>query len=279
MTVTAPSLLNQSIVPSKEEEVVERDNDLLTDVREDLAELFLWWYGKEVATKVLRQSFNRQGRVILCTLTTETSIPKDIPAKLTEDCWQNKWFPVDKEHEKEVDGYLLQRFGSLLDPNHPKYECVTNLHPDCLWETLALIVLFDQVSRCIYRGTPQAFGTDQKALHFALELIQTGSVKQLPLHFLCSVLICLSHSEDEGVQDTFGHIIRNQDFSKYLQTHERIANALKLIYRDNLEKVDIFGRFPERNTILNRESTVEEQTYMTNVVDREPDMKDLSDKK
>jgi len=279
MEVASSTALNRSIVASKETEEAIKADDLLTDVREDLAELFLWWYGKDVARKVLRTSFNRQGRMILCTDTTESTIPQDIPGHLTEDCWQNKWFAVDQEHEKQVDNYLRQRFGSLLDHDTAKYECVTNLHPDCLWETLALIVLFDQVSRCIYRGTPKAFATDHKALHFALELVKSESVKELPLHFQICVIICLSHSEDAAVQDILGHLIRSKEFEAFLPTHERITNALKLIYRDNLEKVDLFGRFPERNVILKRESTVEEETYMANVVDREADMKDMADTK
>jgi len=231
--------------------------------------------------KILKQSFNRKGRMILCTTSTESIIPldDDIPNSLTEDCWQNKWFPIDDEHEKKIDGFLKERFGSLLDHDTPKYECVTNLHPDCLWETLALIVLFDQVARCVHRGTPKAFMTDHKAQHYALELVQSGTVKKLPLHFESTVLIALCHSEDPAVQEVLGHLIRGQEFDQYLVTHERIANAIKLIHRDNLEKVDLFGRFPDRNKILNRQSTEEEEIYMTSVVDREANMKDMADTK
>jgi len=269
------------VAPKLDKSKQEFDDDLLTAVREDLAELFLWWYGKSVAMKVLKKSFNREGRMILCTDTTESTIPldEDIPVSLTEDCWQNKWFAVDEEHEKKGDAFLTQRFGSLLDHDTPKYECVTNLHPDCLWETLSLIVLFDQVARCVHRGTPKAFMTDHKAQHYALELVQTGVVKKLPLHFESTVLICLSHSEDKAVQDVLGHLIRGEEFDQYLVSHERIANALKLIHRDNLEKVDLFGRFPDRNKILNRQSTPEEEIYMASVVDRDADMKDMADSK
>lgn len=261
----------------------EKEEDLLTEVREDLAELFLWWYGKDVAMKVLKRSFNRQGRMILTTEHTESPpaiTDKDIPVGCTEDCWQNKWFPVDEEHEKRVDEFLRERFGGLVDHDAPKYECVTNLQPDCLWEQLALIVLFDPVSRFVHRGTAQAFATEHKAQHFALELVKNDMAKAIPLHFASTVMICLCHSEDAAVQEVLGHLIRSQDFDdKYLVSHERIANALKLLYRDSLEKVDLFGRFPDRNKALNRQSTEEEEVWMANVVDRDADMKDMADSK
>jgi len=271
------------VIPIVRDTDKEEEEDMLTEVREDLAELFLWWFGKDVAMKVLKRSFSRQGRMILTTEHTE-SLPaiadKDIPVGCTEDCWQNKWFPVDEEHEKKVDAFLKQRFGSLVDHDTPKYECVTNFQPDCVWEQLALIVLFDQASRSIYRGTPKAFATEHKALHFALELVKNDMAKAIPLHFASTVLICLCHSEDAAVQEVAGHLIRSQEFDdKYLVSHERIANALKLIYRDSLEKVDLFGRFPDRNKALNRQSTEQEEVYLASVVDRDADMKDMEEPK
>jgi len=268
-----------------------KEDDLLCDVRAELAELFLWHYGKPVALSVLKQGFDHHGRVILCADTTdggETSIPRDedIPLKQTERCWEEKWFVRDgSDQQQDVESFLRGQFGDLLDRDSDKFECASNIQPDCLWEALSLIVLFDQVPRFLFRNKPEAFETDHKALHFALELVNGGTIHRLPFHFLVSVLICLSHSEDVTVQDLLGGIVTGEEFDKkYVRQGSRyqdLGRAIQQMYKNEMEQVDMFGRFPDRNKILNRQSTPEEDAYLENVVVTEgakAPMKGMGDK-
>ena len=75
-TITAQTVT--SIVgPKHDKSQQEEEDDVLSEVREALAELFLFWYGKATSKKILNHSFNRKGRVILCTSTTTSTIPED----------------------------------------------------------------------------------------------------------------------------------------------------------------------------------------------------------
>ena len=234
-----PKVRTLSVVKS-DDESTELD-DILTSVREDLAELFLWWYGEPVASTVLRKSFNRQGRMILCTSTTESTIPDDddISEQETEHCWRTKWYASESQQPDQastaIDNYLGSRFGDLLDKDKKYYECVTTLQPDCLWETLAMIVLFDQVPRFIYRGTEQAALTDHKALHHALELVHTGMFQKLPLHFKAVIISSLCHSQDSDVHKILGDLITLDIERNYMRSHPVLAAALKQQYGSLME--------------------------------------------
>lgn len=47
--------------------------------------------------------------------------------------------------------------------------------------SMALIVLLDQLTRNVFRGTALAWSGDSKALEVCLEAIRNSSYKQLPL--------------------------------------------------------------------------------------------------
>ena len=83
-----------------------------------------------------------------------------------------RWFQGGKEIDKEI----VTRFG----------EAVNQAAADELsrWEnttegSLALIILLDQFTRNVYRGTGKAFAYDVKALGLCQKLIETGVDKEL----------------------------------------------------------------------------------------------------
>jgi uncharacterized protein (DUF924 family) len=61
---------------------------------------------------------------------------------------------------------------------------------------LALIIVLDQFSRTIHRGTVQAFAQDPKALALALEGIDIGHYAALETPWEKSFFLPLGHSED-----------------------------------------------------------------------------------
>lgn len=131
------------------------------------------------------------------------------------------------------------------------------------WETLARIILLDQFTRNIYRGTPQSFAGDPSALQLALGLCDGGQDQQLPAVVRVFVYLPLEHAEDPALQQRSVQLFAQlkdshpepADLQAYLQgTWDYALRHEAVIAR--------FGRFPHRNGILGRSNTPEEAAYL-----------------
>ena len=127
---------------------------------------------------------------------------------------------------------------------------------------LALILVLDQFSRNLGRGTPAAYAQDKKAQKLALEAIESGLPPEMPIWQAQYYAVVLGHSEDLTLHD-----IAVPWFERMVA--ERSPPHLKAFYeqtqrqpRGHREVVRRFGRHPQRNAILGRESTPEELTYL-----------------
>lgn len=126
---------------------------------------------------------------------------------------------------------------------------------------LALVILMDQMSRNMFRGTPQAFATDDQALFLTLSAIAKGEdLKLYPIE-RAFLYMPLQHSEDPVIQD-----LSVRKFSDlYNQAPDDIKPMLKSYAdysRAHQEVIDRFGRFPHRNQSLGRPSTPEETEFL-----------------
>lgn len=121
---------------------------------------------------------------------------------------------------------------------------------------LALIVLLDQFPRNMFRNTARMFATDYKALAVAKGAIARGDdQKLLPLQRMF-VYLPLEHSEVMADQ--------NQSVALFeqLQTaHPEISDVADYALRHRAV-IERFGRFPHRNAILGRPSTLEEIEFL-----------------
>ncbi len=116
---------------------------------------------------------------------------------------------------------------------------------------LAAIVVFDQFSRHLFRGTAAAFATDGLAVALADDAIARGLDVVLPpvqRHF---VWMPLMHAEDRDLQRRSVALFATLDDPRALRTAER--------HRATIER---FGRFPARNAALGRTSTADEAAYL-----------------
>ena len=127
---------------------------------------------------------------------------------------------------------------------------------------LALIIIIDQFRRNIYRNTAAAFSKDR----LALKLCVAGAVEKkdkglTPIQKVFFYMP-LQHAESRKVQ------------AKSVELYNRLAESVSPTYRETFltvaqfaelhkDIIDQFGRFPHRNTILNRENTAEENEYLT----------------
>jgi uncharacterized protein (DUF924 family) len=123
---------------------------------------------------------------------------------------------------------------------------------------IALVVLLDQFSRNIHRGTPQAFASDPQALALAQDAIATGRHLRLPAIHRIFLYLPLQHCEIQAVQEQ--SVALNEDLARLIGNPE-FANFARyaVAHRDIIAQ---FGRFPHRNAILGRASTKAELTYL-----------------
>ena len=122
---------------------------------------------------------------------------------------------------------------------------------------LALVLVLDQMTRSVFRGTARAFAGDPRAQRLALDALESGAGSELGFeehHFFYMPLL---HAEDAALLERFNTLfpqalVRVPEWARPL-----LADGLEqgAKYRDLFAR---FGRFPHRNEALGRRSTPEE---------------------
>ncbi len=120
--------------------------------------------------------------------------------------------------------------------------------------TRALILLLDQFTRNIFRGTPRAFAGDARALELARQLVAAGADRSLAPLARWFIYLPFEHSESIDVQ------------RESLRLFGELAAAglpAGLVWaRKHYDVIAHFGRYPHRNAMLGRASTAEELEYL-----------------
>lgn len=161
------------------------------------------------------------------------------------------WFGASEQ----TDQTLRQRFGEDLEiARSGALDDWAKTDPGLI----ALIVLLDQFSRNIHRGTAAAFAGDARALSLAQRTIAGGHHQRLPAIQQVFLYLPLEHCEDAEVQEecvTLFEELAAITGNQQLASFTRYAVA----HRDVIAQ---FGRFPHRNALLGRESTEKELIYL-----------------
>jgi uncharacterized protein (DUF924 family) len=161
-----------------------------------------------------------------------------------EEVSPDNWWSAEAAFDVEV----VSRFGSLL-----LQASQGELHE---WREapkgrLAEIIVLDQFSRNIYRGTPKAFSQDAVALVLSQEAVRTGIQESLSPVEMSFVLMPFMHSESARI-----HVQAERLFRE----HAPASN-----YEFELKHkaiIDRFARYPHRNAVLGRASTEDEQEFL-----------------
>ena len=126
---------------------------------------------------------------------------------------------------------------------------------------LALIILLDQFSRHIHRGSAAAFAQDVKAQALCIDGIGAGDDSKLHSIERSFFYLPLEHAEDIEKQ--------NLCVRAYTQLVQDVPEQYRKSYEMNLRYakqhqyvIEKFGRFPELNQLLNRESSEEELAFI-----------------
>jgi len=114
---------------------------------------------------------------------------------------------------------------------------------------LALIIVLDQFPLNMFRGKAKSFQTEEMAVEVTLKAISKGYDEILNADELLFLFMPLMHSENLEHQNMQVKLFEKYDFNDEYSKHHR-------------DIVKRFGRFPHRNEILGRMSTMEELDYL-----------------
>jgi uncharacterized protein (DUF924 family) len=132
---------------------------------------------------------------------------------------------------------------------------------DTLRGRLALIVVLDQFSRTVYRGSPLSYSQDEKALELAVEGIDAGMDRELTPMERTFFWMPLGHSEDPTHQEQIVH--HREEEAANAPPHLRAMTEFGIsLAKGTRDVIARFGRHPHRNEILGRASTPEEREYL-----------------
>jgi uncharacterized protein (DUF924 family) len=158
-----------------------------------------------------------------------------------------QWFQISGE----FDSLVRDRFLSFYDA------AKTGAYG--FWETgpdgcLALCLTFDQFPRILFRGTPDAYASDALAVRVADVALSRGFDQLMPPIKRRFLYLPFEHSEN----------LEDQKKSLRLFGSMREEDPLSYEYAQRqAEVIERFGRFPGRNRILGRESTPEEERFLS----------------
>ena len=116
---------------------------------------------------------------------------------------------------------------------------------------LGLVILLDQFSRNIHRGSPLMFAADARALSTAKRSINRGDHYAFPAPVAKWLYMPFEHAEDIDAQERAVGLFGARGPA------ENVPYAIE--HRDIIAR---FGRFPHRNAILGRPSSPAERAYL-----------------
>jgi uncharacterized protein (DUF924 family) len=179
--------------------------------------------------------------------------PADAPG---HDQPRPAWFKKDDVFDAEI----VRRFGPLIDAalladeRDASRDWIT--HPLQALPALARLLLLDQFTRNVYRGTPRSFAGDGQALHIARALVASGRDRDLSGVQRQFVYLPFEHAEDLSHQRTSVQL-----FQQLASDEPALAGLVDWAQRHH-DIVARFGRFPHRNAILGRASTDDELDFL-----------------
>lgn len=168
---------------------------------------------------------------------------------------QRRWFVRDPE----FDDLIRRTWGNVIEAAARRELDHWSATPH---GALARIIALDQFPRNVFRDTPRAFAFDPIALEAAELAIASAHDVAVSTDRRAFFYLPLMHSESVDAQERCVEL-----FERLLDdapAEERSRFEVNLDFaRRHRDIVQRFGRFPHRNAILGRESTVEEAEFLT----------------
>ena len=163
------------------------------------------------------------------------------------------WFTelTDQQHfakDTALDDSIRARYGDTLEA---AARCELFGWRTTAQGRLAEILVLDQFSRNVFRDTPRAFAQDALALALAQELVAGGHDQALDMKQRAFAYMPYMHSESQPIHE--------QAVQLFNQPGLENNHDFELKHKAIIER---FGRYPHRNDILGRPSTVTELAFL-----------------
>ncbi|MCZ2722564.1 DUF924 domain-containing protein [Marinomonas sp. 15G1-11] len=163
--------------------------------------------------------------------------------------WFNELTPAQWwKKDTELDSLIKHRFLKLHESAN---RCELFKWRQSAKGRLAEIIILDQFSRNIFRGTPASFASDALALALAQEAIALGEDKRLTDIERNFLYMPFMHSESLVVHDVAAILFAQNGLQSNIEFEQK--------HREIIKK---FGRYPHRNAILGRLSTKAEIIFL-----------------
>jgi uncharacterized protein (DUF924 family) len=166
-----------------------------------------------------------------------------------------RWFQKNSDFDREVHEQFEAMHRSVADGRCERWLETPR-------GTLAYVIVLDQLSRNMFRGTAEMFAHDASALRAALRGVDRADDQKLGIDERSFLYMPLMHSEDPKIQDRSVALFEKMRDAVRPERRERYAASVRYAetHRDIIKR---FGRFPHRNSILDRTSTPDEVEFLT----------------
>ena len=171
-------------------------------------------------------------------------MPREIIDFWFSDRVRKLWFNSTPEFDQELRERFLATWeqasrGELDDWKQSAEGC------------LALVIALDQLPLNMFRGEPRSFATEAQSREVARHAIDQGFDRMLEVEQRAFLYMPFMHSEN----------LADQQLALTLFDQEGLEGNYRFA-RHHLGIIEKFGRFPHRNAILGRPSSVEEIEYL-----------------
>ncbi len=171
---------------------------------------------------------------------------QDILSFWFAECHPQQWFGLDPQFDDEIAQRFLLNYEMACDGLNDQWAADAS---GCL----ALCLLLDQFPRHMFRATSRMFATDMEAVAIAKHALLKGFDLELPPEQRLFLYMPFTHSEkasDQKRSITLFEGLAEHDPRRYEVVQKRF------------EVFSRFGRFPQRNAVLGRQSSKEELLYL-----------------
>jgi uncharacterized protein (DUF924 family) len=159
---------------------------------------------------------------------------------------RDKWFDKQAVFDTECATFTL----AIRDARQGRFDFWA-LTPK---GALALIVLLDQLSRNVFRGSAESYAADPHARDIARATIARGYDTLLTKVERMFIYLPFEHAE------TIEH--QNESVHLFETLHDVLGDkSIDYVHRHR-DVIIQFGRFPHRNAVLGRASTPQEKDYL-----------------
>lgn len=172
-----------------------------------------------------------------------SATPDDI-ISFWRDAGPDKWWEKDEAFDRTIRSRFLATHVAAACGELAAWEASAE-------GALALVIVFDQFSRNMFRDSARAFATDPLACAVARRAIARGFDRSIDQALRPFFYMPFMHSEALADQD---HCV-----ALFAALGDAGQSEYAAIHRDVIAK---FGRFPHRNHLLGRDTTTAEQKFL-----------------